>query len=481
MQNGFIPRFLRNVALTGIGTLSQIGFGFLGLMVAVRMIPQEDFGIFVLLQIVVMFLIMLGGLVAQTYAVTRMVAGADEGIRERVALTAMNLQAAVGVLIALAAAISVPAVRALSGSERLGTLMAQLPLLFFLNYCHEQLQGVLQGFHRYRVIALAQTLNGGVRFLCTLVFLGLFGRGVLGFIEACNVSFLVSVAVQFAAVPVRKRFLIDRTIARQLIVFGFPLGLNSVFTLAFTRIDRFIITAMIGPAAVAVYEVAARLPDNGYRLFQSFLSVFFPSMTEMIAGGRIHEAERVLNHSLRVVTFLSMLVTLVAILFQEDIVRVLFSERYLESAPVLSLLMMSIGIGLVENLLGSTLIALGYPDKPVKINTVNAAVNILGAVLLIPHFGLVGAAGASLLARAAANPVYVYFLRKGGIRADVLQYGIPMAIFGICAMLFLTLGSTGTFQKGLLILLLLSLSIRWSVISAADLNYALQSMRLRRS
>ncbi len=481
MQSGFVSRFLRNLAFTGAGTLSQIVFGLMGLLAAVRLVSQEDFGRFILMQVVVMFLIMLGSLLAQTHSITRIIAATGEDRKEDTVLTALNLQFLAGGIITVSAAASIPLVRSLDVMESWSAIIVRLPLLFFLNYLHEQLLGILQGLHRYRAIALAQTANGVARFLCILLFLGGFGWGVGGLIHAFNASFAVSVAIQFAAVPVRKRFFIDRRLALEMVRFGFPLGLNSIFTLAFTRIDRFIVGAMINPAAVAVYEVAARIPDNGYRLFQSFLAVFFPNISELAAAGRHREAERVLNHSLRLVTFLSMLAALAAILFQREIVRILFSERYMESAPVLSILMLSAGFGLVENLLGSTLIAFGHSGMPVKINLVNAVVNILGAVLLIPPFGLAGAAAASLLARAATNPVYVFFLAKAGVRAGVWQYAAPICFLGICGAVFLALGSPGPFLKGLLILLLVALSVKWSVITSADLGHALESIGFRRS
>jgi O-antigen/teichoic acid export membrane protein len=49
--------------------------------------------------------------------------------------------------------------------------------------------------------------------------------------------------------------------------FGFPLGLNSILTFIFAKIDRFVIGATIIPEGVAYYEKAAKGSDNSRRIY----------------------------------------------------------------------------------------------------------------------------------------------------------------------------------------------------------------------
>ena len=59
---------------------------------------------------------------------------------------------------------------------------------------------------------------------------------------------------------------------------------------------------------------------------------------------------------------------------------------------VLSILIVASSIGFVSNLLGTTLVAAGHSKMPLLINLVDAAVNVASNMILIPIFGITGAA-----------------------------------------------------------------------------------------
>jgi stage V sporulation protein B len=105
-----------------------------------------------------------------------------------------------------------------------------------------------------------------------------------------------------------------------------------------------------------------------------------------------------------------------------------FSSEYSEGAPVLAILSLALCVALTSNLMGISLVALGQPDKPVKINIVETITNIIANLVLIPIYGLIGAAFATLLSRCITNPVNLYFLKKTEISVDVSQYIKPLIV-----------------------------------------------------
>jgi O-antigen/teichoic acid export membrane protein len=261
--------------------------------------------------------------------------------------------------------------------------------------------------------------------------------------------------------------------------FGFPLGLNSGMTFILTRVDRLILGALAGTVGVASYDVASRIPENARNFYQSFESVYFPNMAELFGQKNFVEFEKVLNNSLRFIGFVTSFASLILVLFQKEIVVILFSERYLSSAPALSLLMVAMGIALAGNLVGTSLVALGQSDKPVKINLVGTVTTIVGNFVMIPLFGFMGAVYTVLFSRCATLPLNFFFMRKSDIGIKVSEYLKPFGTFVLCAMVFVLLNSDAIILRSFLIFMFLMICSVLSVIKKED--FSLLRMELQQS
>ena len=474
MNESFISRFIKGLVSTGIGTFLQIILGFLGLMVAVRYIPKEQFGIFVLLQVIASLFAVISSLILENISVTRLIATAKNGQKMEVANTAICYKLLIGVIMGLVILSCNPLIFLVFKSEQLCRLLIYIPLFFILSSFDELLLGILQGFHQFKKMAISQIINGGVKFLLIIIFLVVLKMDVIGLVYAFLFSFATSIIFQYLVIPGKKQFNFNPMLFKEIFRFGFPLGLNNILTFIFTRIDRFMIGAMISPTGVAYYEIADKIPSSSSRMYGSFRSVFFPNMSELFAQKRYDEAEKVLNNSLRLVSFFIFFAALVATLFQKEIVCFLFSERYLDSAPAFSLLMVAVGIGLIGNVLGTSLVALGQSDKPVKINIVDSTTNIIGNLIMIPMFGFMGAVYATLLSRCATNPFIVWFLIKYGVKVKIYNYLKPLLALGICIVPSLIFGFENIIIKLFLIILFLCICIILSVIRKSDLSILLK-------
>jgi O-antigen/teichoic acid export membrane protein len=478
MDKSFLSRFIKGVASLSFGTFFQIGLGFFGLLIAVRYVPEEQFGVFVLLQVSASFFVMFSGLALENISVTKLITNSEEDQKIEIVNTAICYKLLICIVMSLVILFCKPLLNNIFKSEQLSQLLIYIPLYYLLNSFYDFFLQVLQGFHKYREMAISQIINGSIKFILIVVFLIILKIGIIGLIYAFLISFAVSIVFQYFVVPVKKQLKLDPDLLRRIFKFGFPLGLNSVLTFIFMKIDRFMIGAMISPLGVAYYEIAARIPDTCHRMYHSFQLVFFPNMSELFAEKRYHEAEKVLNNSLRLISLVTVFATLLATLFQKDIVRLLFSDRYLESAPALPLLLFSLSVGIVGNILGTSLVALGQSDKPVKINLVDTITNVAGNLILIPYFGFMGAVYATIISRCATNPFNVWFLRKGGVKVQVSHYLKPMLVFGLCGFLFLIIKPENIIIKISIIGLFLVLCLVFSIIRRGDISTLFESAKL---
>jgi O-antigen/teichoic acid export membrane protein len=315
-------------------------------------------------------------------------------------------------------------------------------------------------------------VSAATKILTILLFLSYYKMDIKGVIYATIISSLVTSVYQYMAIPSDKKFEFDGDVLKKMFRFGFPLGLNNVMSFVFMKVDRFMLGAMLSPIHVAYYEIASKLPECGRTLYDAYLTVFFPSMSELCASEDHDAAGKILNYSIRILSFASLLATFVLYLFQYEVVGALFSKRYLLSAPAVPLLMIVLCLDLTGNMLGTTLVAYGQSDKPVKINIFAAATTVISNLILIPRLGFIGAAYTCILSRVITNPINVWYLNKQGLHVDVFQYLKPLGAFFICFLITLMLKPESVCLKLIHIVFFIIINIMMSVIGPEDIVLA---------
>jgi O-antigen/teichoic acid export membrane protein len=116
--------------------------------------------------------------------------------------------------------------------------------------------------------------------------------------------------------------------------------LNSLLALVFDRSSTFLIGALLNPVSVAAFEVALKIPDGFMRLFNSFIIVYFPTLSNLFAKGNRDDAHKMMNSSLILLSTGINFLVLVSFLFADKIVRCYF-QKILGSLTGFALLMLS--------------------------------------------------------------------------------------------------------------------------------------------
>jgi O-antigen/teichoic acid export membrane protein len=196
-----------------------------------------------------------------------------------------------------------------------------------------------------------------------------------------------------------------------------PLMLVSATHLIMKRTDVLMLGAMVSPAVAGAYQVASRFADLmvfGLAAANTFAA---PMMSELHALGRMTDLRRVARLTARVgaVTTLIALVVLVA---SAGLLLRLFGPGFDVARPALIILA---GAQLVNALAGSVGILMsmtGHQNAVSVVLAFAAALNVGLNFVLIPRYGLVGAAVATGLATVAWNVTLAVMVRRRlGIRS----------------------------------------------------------------
>ena len=470
-------RIIRGISVTGLGTAYIAITGFVCLIIVARAVPKDQFGVYVIMQVIAAFFLMISSLTMESTAVTKLIASAEKETRATLANAALSYRTVIDLFICVVIYLSHPIHIHLFKSEQLRPLMVYVSLMYLTSSLHNLLMKIMQGYQDYRRMGLSQFVSGTSRVLMIGLFVAWMKLEIMGAIYATILSSSAAILYLYITKPFKGVFKFDSTTFQKIFSFGLPLGLNNALSFAFTKIDRFIIAATMNPISVAYYEVAAKIPDNSRIMYQSFQSVYFPTMSELYSSKNHREAESILNNSLRIVSFVTVFLALAAYLFQEDIIRLIFTAKYMSSAPVFPILMLSLSVALVGNILGTTLVAMGHSDKPARINILDATVNIISNLLLIPALGFLGAAYAALLSRCLSNPVNVWFLKRENMRVQVSQYMKPLAAYVICVVFFETVRNDSILYRGVMLTIYVLLCHVVGVISLQDMKIVVKEMK----
>jgi len=460
------------VMLTSSAAMVNMGLLFIETTVAARLVSTDGYGLYILIVALVNFVMMVVDF-GQKTAVTQLIARGDGP--SRAALVNTTLLFRVGMIAIASFIVWLPhdVFALLAPGQDLQPYLSQVPAMILFASVDQLLFGMLQGFQAYRSLAIAQILRSVLRLALTAVLLGPMHLGVMGLLYSWTLSFATSAVYQYWALPTEKRVQFARAPLGELLRFGAPLQVAGCLWFLFTRVQTFILSAFGGPSALALFAVASRIPEALQQVAESYMAVYFPKMTALLASGRHAQASKMFETSLRMVSFGAALLTLVCVLLSNEITEVIFSSRYAASAPAFAVLMIGLHMVLVVNLMGYTLTAAGHPRRSLTVDVIRTGVVLVTSVALVPVFGFVGAAYARLVSSYSGTPAVVWLLGRDGPALRTNVWFKSTAILLVCAALGALTEPAGLLAKVGVAVIFVVLSARLGVISLDDLRLVL--------
>lgn len=158
------------------------------------------------------------------------------------------------------------------------------------------------------------------------------------------------------------------------------------------RVDLFLVNALVGVTATGVYSVAASVAETLWYIPAALGAVIF---SRVAAGGL--EAAPLTSAVTRVTLAFGLLVGAPALVLAPIGVQLLYGSAFREAGPALQLLLPGIVAYGVVAVLSQFLLAAGAPGRSTLVLLCGLALNLVANALLIPRFGIMGAAMSSSL------------------------------------------------------------------------------------
>jgi PST family polysaccharide transporter len=189
--------------------------------------------------------------------------------------------------------------------------------------------------------------------------------------------------------------------AKQLLGVSWPLMLSGVAIMIYVKIDQIMLGEMSGDIAVGIYAAAVRISELWYLIPTAIVASVFPSI---VAAKKISEAKyySLLQQLFALMTGLSLLIAVPVTLFANAIIQILYGDNYAGAGTILAIHIWSawfVFLGVAQLPWDTTE---GLTKLALQRTLLGAVVNVAINLVLLPRYGGIGAAVATLVAYAVS-------------------------------------------------------------------------------
>ncbi len=204
--------------------------------------------------------------------------------------------------------------------------------------------------------------------------------------------------------------LFDFHLIKNILKQGWPFALLVGFSAIYNRIDVVIITFMKGYQDTGYYTAAYKIFDL-LGFFPSVVSyTLFPFFSGLMARNAVAEVRQNLEKYVRLMLAGALPMAVGGTLLAGRLIRLVAGPEYGPAGPVLAILIWAPAI-LFTYIPVNSLVISQLTKKAVLITGANVVVNIVGNVLLIPHFGIRAAAIMTVVSESLQGIFYFRFVR----------------------------------------------------------------------
>ena len=270
---------------------------------------------------------------------------------------------------------------------------------------------ILLGMQRIREYNFFQVLRYVLLFGLIIIFLIGLNAGVTGAIIVEALAAYITCIVAFVIVSRETKgisFKIDKGYLKDAYQYGIKLYAGSMLLFLNRRFNLILINLFMSPVMVGFFGLAAALSEKVWLLADAIGTVLFPR----IASEKDEEKKNVFTSLVFKTTILIVVVICVFLYaFGEGLIVFLYSPAFFESIRPFRFLLVGVVAGSGWRILENDLRGRGKPGLITCIMAVSFVVNILFNIILIPRYGMMGAAWASVVSATVSLIMSIFVYR----------------------------------------------------------------------
>ena len=275
--------------------------------------------------------------------------------------------------------------------------LATFPLGLLNSFLLSIFQG-LQQFRPFNLIAIASPLV----FLAILIGLTIGGNQQIALLVGAQV--ISQLIVLFITIKLLSPLLLGHdesnkkaeNFIKKTLSYGWKADLSNILAFVNYKADIFIANLFLGPSAVGVYVIAVAIAEKLWLISQAVSTVLLPRLSQLTTEEE--KRKRLTPLVCRWVLITTFIAALVLAILGGYIISLIFGPHFDDALLPLWILLPGIVLTSASRILANDIAARGRPELNMYTSLIVVIVNVVGNIVLIPTYGLPGAAAATTIA-----------------------------------------------------------------------------------
>ncbi len=217
-----------------------------------------------------------------------------------------------------------------------------------------------------------------------------------------------------------------------------PMGIAAFIAFLYFKMDTILLSLLKGSQAVGIYNGAYKIIENITFFPGMIMGLILPLFSRYIFAD-YKEFYKIANKTFKVFLVLVIPLIIGVWFLASDIVLIIGGKKFIESAPILQILIVALGFIFFGNFFNNILLAGNLQSKLMKALAFCATFNIVANIILIPHYSYWGSAIISLLTEALVVILTAYLVKKHLNYFPTFENGYKFILSGGVMALFLFL------------------------------------------
>ena len=219
---------------------------------------------------------------------------------------------------------------------------------------------------------------------------------------------------------------------------GFPIGINYFFTTMYTLVDTVMLSLMVGDQVVGWYNAAYRLILGLEFISMGIIKSVFPALSKYFQDGT-DRFEALFRKTFKIMMYIGIFLATLVSLTADKVILFFFDVEFLPAADALRVLIWGMALIFVTLVMTHATRASNRQRFTAKVVGFCAFFNLVLNFILIPRFGFLGAAYATLGTEMLSFIIHAVYFRLRLVDPPVFRF-LPKLILmngGVAGIIFL--------------------------------------------
>ncbi|UCH72408.1 MAG: flippase [Thermoplasmatales archaeon] len=306
------------------------------------------------------------------------------------------------------------------------------------------LVSIFRGFDQVKPAVYFEYILIGLLFTISLIIIIFLDLPFI-YIAYVYASTIIVTCVLFSIYAIKKlpsriisdKKSIDKHVTKELVLFSLPLLTSILVTAVINKSDILLLGSLKTSADVGLYADARPLSGLISFFLNALMFMYMPVISGLYASGLIKEIKANYSIVTKWLSVFTLPLFLILFLFPEVILGFIYGDAYIFASNALRILCLGVIFHNFVGPCGATLVAMGKPRFIMYASIFAALSNVGLSVVLIPYFGVVGAATAFAGSLIASNIIKTWKIYSISGVHPISKNQLKTAISSVLIALFI--------------------------------------------